>query len=91
MVMGDVFGKLVMKRMYDLKGSLYGRNASEKEKMKHFCVLKDQDFLDLKETVEIDEKDKPSFLFHAMDDSELLLNENLIDYSLLLGIVDEKV
>jgi 1-phosphatidylinositol-4-phosphate 5-kinase len=55
LIMGSVFyTHNFIHEMYDLKGSLEGRKASEKEKQQEVPVLKDLDFLEGKMKIRID-------------------------------------
>ncbi|CAN1143461.1 Phosphatidylinositol 4-phosphate 5-kinase 8 [Linum perenne] len=82
-VMGNMFcTELRIHRRYDLKGSSHGR-CTDKNKIKEGTTLKD---LDLDYEFHMDK-----FLRHALFkqlqlDSKFLESQNIIDYSLLLGL-----
>merc|ERR1711933_169094 len=86
-VMGSVFHTdLEIHTIYDLKGSTKGRNATEKEKKQETPVLKDLDFLENKEVLQIGSIKAKLFCEQLRKDTELLRKLKIMDYSLLLGI-----
>ncbi|XP_022725529.1 phosphatidylinositol 4-phosphate 5-kinase 7-like isoform X2 [Durio zibethinus] len=82
-VMGNMFcTELQIHRRYDLKGSTHGR-CTDKNKIKENTTLKD---CDLSYEFHMD-KSLRKFLFHQIAmDCEFLKSQQIIDYSLLLGL-----
>ena len=78
---------LNIQRIYDLKGSTVGRivklTQEQKEKSSGLKVLKDLNFCELKETMEIPRDTKESMLEVVKKDSQFLASQGLMDYSLL--------
>ena len=86
-VMGSVFyTDLEIHTIYDLKGSTHGRKASEKDKKQETPVLKDLDFLENNEIIQIGSSKAKLFCEQLRRDTELLRKLKIMDYSLLLGI-----
>merc|ERR1712113_761010 len=86
-VMGSVFyTDLDIHKIYDLKGSTHGRKATEKEKAQETPVLKDLDFLENNEIIQIGSIKAKLFCEQLRRDIELLRKLKIMDYSLLLGI-----
>ncbi|XP_028800956.1 phosphatidylinositol 4-phosphate 5-kinase 7 isoform X2 [Neltuma alba] len=82
-VMGNMFcTELHIHRRYDLKGSSQGRFTS-KDKIKENTTLKD---LDLKYEFHMDKKLRESLLHQIKVDCGFLESQQIIDYSLLLGL-----
>ncbi|XP_041257181.1 phosphatidylinositol 5-phosphate 4-kinase type-2 gamma [Onychostruthus taczanowskii] len=67
-------------------GSLVDREASDKEKGKELPTLKDVDFLNKNEKVFVEEEQQRDFMDKLKRDVEFLVQQKLMDYSLLLGI-----
>ncbi|ELU08768.1 hypothetical protein CAPTEDRAFT_144687 [Capitella teleta] len=89
LVMRHIFSpRLNIHRKYDLKGSTVDRQASEKEKSKDLPTFKDNDFVNDGMDIHIgaDAKDKLMATLNA--DIDFLCKQNLMDYSLLVGIHD---
>ena len=79
--------------MYDLKGSTNGRRTdlSDSEVStgnSSMKVLKDLNFMDLKEAIEIDQERKAEIHRVLQADVKFLAENNLMDYSLLFMKVD---
>ena len=78
---------LTVQRIYDLKGSTLGRqtNLTEKEieKSSRLKVLKDKNFIELKEKLQIQHAKKEALLEVIERDSKFLEANHLMDYSLL--------
>merc|ERR1712244_36907 len=86
-VMGSVFyTDLDIHKIYDLKGSTHGRKATEKEKAQETPVLKDLDFLENNEFIQIGSIKAKLFCEQLRRDTELLRKLKIMDYSLLLRI-----
>ncbi|KAL1336357.1 hypothetical protein AAHE18_10G057300 [Arachis hypogaea] len=82
-VMGNMFcTELHIHRRYDLKGSSQGR-YTDKDKISGNTTLKD---LDLKYKFHMDKKLRESLLKQISIDCKFLESQNIIDYSLLLGL-----
>ena len=79
-----------MHKKYDLKGSTVDREASDKEKQKKEPTLKDMDFLNDGAKVKIGDEAKEKLLETLSADVEFLTKNDIMDYSLLLGIHDTK-
>lgn len=69
-------------RIYDLKGSLFLRKSRNK------CVLKDQDWRDNREYLHIEHFDNIKKKLEK--DTKFLRKNEIMDYSLLVGILDKK-
>jgi len=69
---------------YDLKGSTFGRGASEREKQSGACILKDLDFAERK--LLIGGARRALFLSQVKRDVEFLKRMGVMDYSMLVGI-----
>lgn len=84
LVMNNIFppGKDIVTK-YDLKGSSVGRRASDAERLKKGCIMKD---LDLAEPLKLGTERKAKLLGQLARDVKFLAKQNIMDYSLLLGI-----
>ncbi|XP_067824883.1 phosphatidylinositol 5-phosphate 4-kinase type-2 beta isoform X2 [Heptranchias perlo] len=80
--------RLTVHRKYDLKGSTVSREASGKEKAKELPTLKDNDFLNEGQIIQIGDENKKMFLDKLKRDVEFLAQLKIMDYSLLVGIHD---
>lgn len=90
LIMGSVFDtRRIMHHTFDLKGSLQGRFATKKERSKDTCVLKDQDFLKMRQTIRIGPGRGKLLTAQLQKDSDFLHYLNIMDYSLLLGVHDQ--
>jgi len=76
-------------RRYDLKGSWVGRETPL-EKQTPGVALKDMDFQRAGEKIKLGEERRARLLETLKMDSQFLASNNIIDYSLLLGIHDLK-
>lgn len=86
-VMNNVFNtKLTIHRKYDLKGSTAGRAASEVERRKKCPVLKDKD-IDIG-AIQLIRESKLEFYERLQKDCHFLRDNEIMDYSLLLGVHD---
>lgn len=76
---------------YDLKGSAVGRSRRERRNSKSFTskegALLDKD---LRRKIKIGPKLKSELIEQLKIDAQFLCSQRLMDYSLLLGIVNEK-
>lgn len=82
-VMGNMFyTELRIHRRYDLKGSSYGRSTN-KEKINQNATLKD---LDLDYEFYMDKSLRDALFKQIKLDCKFLESQNIIDYSLLLGL-----
>lgn len=86
-LMNNLLGKdfIDVVRMYDLKGSTLGRIVNLKGQTKEtgLRVLKDLNFLELKEFIDTHEEKKRSLMAIVEEDAKFLAKMNLMDYSLL--------
>lgn len=88
-VMRNVFsGFLKIHKKYDLKGSTVDREASEKERVKDCPTFKDNDFLNDGVKIHIGPEAKAVFMETLEADVDFLTKNEIMDYSLLLGIHD---
>jgi 1-phosphatidylinositol-4-phosphate 5-kinase len=92
-IMNNVFDtELEIHEKYDLKGSTVGR-SSQKDvveidlKKKKNIILKDLDIKENKKKIKIEKKLKEQLLTQLKSDCEWLQTMNIMDYSLLLGIL----
>jgi len=87
-VMKNIFPSGVTLHLkFDLKGSTYGRKASEKERAKTSPTFKDLDFLNLiPDGIQLDPDTYTSLITTIERDCRVLESNNNMDYSLLLGI-----
>lgn len=84
-VMSNVFNpKYEVHERYDLKGSIQGRFTRPDED--HTVARKDLDFNRLGRKLFLGENKRFSFIQQIQRDCEFFIRENIIDYSLLLGI-----
>merc|ERR1719348_1815330 len=90
-LMRNVFtGHLKVHKKYDLKGSTVEREASDKEKAKKEPTLKDMDFINDGAKIRIGDEAKGKLIETMTADVEFLTKNEIMDYSLLLGIHDTK-
>jgi len=84
-VMQSVFlTNRVIHERYDLKGSWVDRRTkSYTKKHKKNAIMKD---MDLQRVLRLSDEDRASFLAQIKRDSDFLRDNNIMDYSLLLGI-----
>jgi len=77
----------VINKKFDLKGSTYHRQASEKELAKSSPVLKDLDWIREGRKLAFGSKEEVESVRKRLEKDTLYLRrENLIDYSLLIGV-----
>jgi 1-phosphatidylinositol-4-phosphate 5-kinase len=78
--------ELPMHEVYDLKGSTFGRSASECEKQAAFVVLKDNDFRsNPHRRLQLPPAARAAFLRQLEADVALLEDFGIIDYSVWRG------
>eukprot|EP01117_Protostelium_nocturnum_P010082 TRINITY_DN3598_c0_g1_i1.p1 TRINITY_DN3598_c0_g1~~TRINITY_DN3598_c0_g1_i1.p1 ORF type:complete len:366 (-),score=122.46 TRINITY_DN3598_c0_g1_i1:41-1138(-) len=70
---------------YDLKGSTVGRFASEKEKANENVILKDLDIA-MKRKIRLGKEAKKRLMDQLEKDTKLLAENNVMDYSFLVGV-----
>ncbi|XP_013878034.1 phosphatidylinositol-4-phosphate 5-kinase, type I, beta a isoform X2 [Austrofundulus limnaeus] len=86
-VMNNVLPRAInMHYKYDLKGSLYKRRASRKERTKSSPTFKDLDFQDMHEGLFFDPDTYNALMKTLQRDCRVLESFKIMDYSLLLGI-----
>jgi tetratricopeptide (TPR) repeat protein len=78
------FTNRVIHKRFDLKGSTAGRQASEKELKKHNPILKDNDVNEGE--IKLSPALKRKFFERIVADVRFLKENDIIDYSLLLGV-----
>jgi len=85
-VMGNMFNTpFEIHRRYDLKGSWVGRVTKEEDKDPS-VALKDVDFTKANESILVGPERKAKLVAQIEKDSIFLRDNNIIDYSLLLGV-----
>lgn len=88
-VMGNMFNTpYEIHRRYDLKGSWVGRHTPPGAEFDPSVALKDVDFKQANESIRIGEERRQILVAQIQKDSKFLCENNIIDYSLLLGIHD---
>ena len=88
-IMDNVFcTKQKIDLRYDLKGSTYGRRTitDPSKKHDHTIALKDVDFIDNKAKFRVGESNRKRILEVIRKDCDFFIQNNIIDYSLLVGI-----
>eukprot|EP01080_Neovahlkampfia_damariscottae_P010437 gene10437-2959_t len=71
---------------YDLKGSTIGRSASEKELQRETPIYKDLDIKTQQKKIKVGPEMKKKILAQLKADCDWLAKNQIMDYSLLLGI-----
>jgi len=92
-VMGNMFNTpFEINRRYDLKGSWVGRLTPASESCDPSVALKDVDFTKACEAIKIGADRKAKLLAQIESDAKFLCENNVIDYSLLVGMheLDQK-
>lgn len=89
LVMANVFGGACkITRRYDLKGSTFGRRASQKECRKATPVFKDLDWLEREKAIRVLSAERDLLRDAIAADVKFLAEQGLMDYSLLVGVHD---
>lgn len=92
LVMRNVFSnRFKVHFKYDIKGSTVDREASIKEKEKTHPTFKDNDLMNEARQINIGPESKQIFMEKLTRDVGFLTNLKIMDYSLLIGIHDEKL
>ncbi|CAF4789331.1 unnamed protein product [Rotaria magnacalcarata] len=87
--MRNIFSsKLKIHFKYDVKGSTFGRSATDKKKLNSCPTLKDTEFLENKCIIDIGPEQKLIFMERLKRDVQFLVDQHKIDYSLSIGIHD---
>ncbi len=95
-VMNNVFNtSLQVHYKYDLKGSTYKRRSRKDndinyENYDYDIAMKDNDFEDRKEVIDLSPYYKKILAEEARNDSKFLSDHNINDYSFLIGVYDQK-
>eukprot|EP00960_Hanusia_phi_P076636 768590-Hanusia_phi.AAC.7 len=76
-------GDLGLHKQYDVKGSTYGRTSKP-----HDSVRKDNDWISDKMEIHLPVGLKRSLAYALEEDSRFLKKQNVLDYSILIGIHD---
>jgi 1-phosphatidylinositol-4-phosphate 5-kinase len=84
LVMENVF-PIKPKVVYDLKGSSIGRSATIEEKQSG-GILKDNDLTESETTIQTSTTFKQEFIDMLVEDCKFLSNNEIMDYSMLLGM-----
>mmetsp|Transcript_28970 Transcript_28970/g.51794 ORF Transcript_28970/g.51794 Transcript_28970/m.51794 type:complete len:516 (-) Transcript_28970:47-1594(-) len=84
-LMENIFADAKVLRKFDLKGSLYNRETKSAT-----SIGKDVDFLKSVGSLSLIEEDAETLLRRVERDSEMLLSEGLMDYSLLVGVCEDR-
>jgi len=87
LVMGNLFnGALKIHQRFDLKGSTVGRELSAEQRQKKSPTFKDLDFRRLNKKIPLGPTLREQFLMQLSEDCKFLVSQNIMDYSLLIGI-----
>jgi len=87
LVKGNLFrGPLKIHQRFDLKGSTVGRELSSEARKKKNPTFKDMDFRRLNKKIPLSPKTRELFLQQLTEDCKFLVSQNIMDYSLLIGI-----
>jgi 1-phosphatidylinositol-4-phosphate 5-kinase len=87
LVMGNLFnGPLKIHQRFDLKGSTVGRELSAVQRQKKNPTFKDMDFRRLNKKIPLGPVMREQFLKQIAEDCKFLVSQNIMDYSLLIGI-----
>jgi 1-phosphatidylinositol-4-phosphate 5-kinase len=87
LVMGNLFKTShKIHQRFDLKGSTAGRELTPEERNKKNPTFKDMDFRRLNKKIQLGPKMRALFLNQLSEDCKFLMAQNVMDYSLLVGI-----
>lgn len=88
--MNNVFGLFSVDYWFDLKGSNIDWRTIYKDGIFDPKIsMKDMDFIDWKEIIDIEHEEEWEILLSTIKkDSDFLASCNILDYSLLLGVID---
>lgn len=90
MLQANIFPKVRLIGIFDLKGSKVDRSSSKSSSgtttIKSNMIYKDLDFLNTKKKLFVRETDLQQFKLSIFKDTTFLNRHNVMDYSLLLGI-----
>ena len=75
---------------YDLKGSLYKRRLN-KDRISSGEAQKDENFLENGIKIRLKRQEGRNLLDQIQKDAEFLADKKVMDYSLLIGIVDNRL
>ena len=91
-VMANMFNTngIEIHRRYDLKGSWVGRVTAQEKRGQH-VALKDVDFQKAEEKINLGEVRRSQMMYQIRRDSDFLAKNNIIDYSLLLGVHEREI
>jgi hypothetical protein len=74
---------------YDIKGSLYKRRLPE-DRISSGEAMKDENFLENQIKIKLKHEEARTLLNQIQRDAEFLATQKVMDYSMLIGIVDNK-
>ncbi len=85
--------KKYVERAFDLKGSKYNRSVLTGEQIEDTTIrskiFKDNDFMEMQQNLKVSKPDADKFMKKIEIDTEFLAKNNLIDYSMLIFIVNK--
>lgn len=81
--------ELTIEEKYDIKGSLYKRKLPE-HKIKSGEAMKDENFLERQIRIKLLKREAVKLLHQVQKDVEFLGSQNVMDYSMLIGIMDNQ-
>jgi len=91
-VMSNLFATdIALHQKYDIKGSQEGRCVSEQERAQPGFTLRDYDFDGKEGTIDIAPQHKKEFVQQLAADTQFLMEQDVMDYSLLIGIHDKSM
>ena len=85
----DIENPELLKNKYDLKGSTFKRITSSKS-IKKGAAKKDLNFINERTSIILSESVREKILFQISKDVDFLEGINIIDYSLLVGIINQE-
>ena len=84
--MNNIFPIIEVHKRFDLKGSVHKRISTEKERRDPKVALKDLDFINMNYKIKLGKEKRKIFLKQIRSDAKFLSENEILDYSLLLGI-----